>query len=114
MQRVKVKVPSISSLAKTSALTAVEYKVPDVSNQVKITDSDTNVNETEKKIIDENLDKYFNTAEFNKLTAENFAARLAKANLVTKTDFDATMSSLNKKITSNKTKHLLVENHLKN
>ena len=32
---------------------------------------------------------------------------------MTKTDFDAKLSSLNKKVTSNKTKHLLVENQLK-
>ena len=40
-------------------------------------------------------------------------ARLAQANLVTKTDFDAKLQSLNKEITSNKTKHLLVETELK-
>ena len=32
---------------------------------------------------------------------------------MTKTAFDAKLSSLNRKITSNKTKHLLVENKLK-
>ena len=32
--------------------------------------------------------------------------------MITKTDFDAKFSSLNKKITQNKTKHLLVENEL--
>ena len=32
---------------------------------------------------------------------------------MTKTDFDVNLSSLNRKITSNKTKHLLVENELK-
>ena len=31
---------------------------------------------------------------------------------MTKTDFDAKLSSLNKKITTNKSKHLLVENEL--
>ena len=41
-----------------------------------------------------------------------FNARLAQSNLITKTDFDAKLSSLNKKITSNKTKDLLVENDL--
>ena len=41
--------------------------------------------------------KYITTPEFNKLTAENFAARLAQANIVTKTDFDNKLSSLNKK-----------------
>ena len=35
-----------------------------------------------------------------------------QANLVTKIDFDNKLSSLNKKITSNKTKHFLVENEL--
>ena len=38
--------------------------------------------------------------------------RLAQANLVTKTNFDAKLSGLNRKITQNKTKHLLVENEL--
>ena len=38
--------------------------------------------------------------------------RLAQANLVTKTNLDAKLSSLNKKITSNKTRHLLIKNKL--
>ena len=74
-----------------------------VSNLVKKIDYDTKVNEIEKKITDHNHDKYITTQEFNKLTAENFAARLALANLVTKTDFDDKLVKLNKKITSNKT-----------
>ena len=37
---------------------------------------------------------------------------IAQANLITKTDFDAKLLNLNKNITSNKTKHLLVENEL--
>ena len=40
-------------------------------------------------------------------------ARLAQANVITKTDCDAKLSSLNKKITPNKTKHLLAEIELK-
>ena len=36
--------------------------------------------------------------------------RLAQANLITKTDFDAKLSSLNRKVTANKSKRLLVEN----
>ena len=47
------------------------------------------------------------------MTATDFNERLAQANLITKTDFDAKLSSLNRKITSNKSKHLLVENELK-
>ena len=38
--------------------------------------------------------------------------KLAQANLIAKTDFDAKLSNLNRKITANKTKHLLVENEL--
>ena len=67
-----------------------------------------------KKMTDHSHDKYITTPEFNKLTAENVAAKLAQANLITKTDFDVKLSSLNKKITSSKTKHLLVENQFKN
>ena len=51
------------------------------------------------------------------LTAEKFAARLAQANLIwkkfTKIDFKNKLSSLDRNITSNKTKHLLVENEFK-
>ena len=48
------------------------------------------------------------TGEFNKLTAENFAARLIEPNLVSKTDFDNKLISFNRKITSNETKYLEV------
>ena len=47
-----------------------------------------------------------------KLAANVFNARLAQATLITKTDFDTKLWSLNRKITQNKTKHLLVENEL--
>ena len=47
------------------------------------------------------------------MAASAFNVRLAQANLITKTDFDATLSSLNRKITSNKSKQLLVEDELK-
>ena len=66
-----------------------------------------------EKITNHSHDEYITTPEFNKLTSENFAARLAQADLVTKTDFDVKLSSLNRKISANRTKHLLVENELK-
>ena len=53
---VKNKIPSITNLAATTALTAVENKIPDHS-------------------------KYITTQEFIKLTADNFIARLKQANL---------------------------------
>ena len=46
------------------------------------------------------------------MAADVFNARLAQANLVSKTNFDNTVSSLDSKITKNKTKNLLVENQL--
>ena len=38
--------------------------------------------------------------------------RLAQASLITKIEFDAKLSNLNRKIAQNKSKHLLVENEL--
>ena len=86
---VKNKIPNITNLATTADLNVVENKIPDHS-------------------------KYMTTPEFNKLMAENFAARLAQANLASKsdianfvkmTDFDGKLNSLS--VTSNKAKHLL-------
>ena len=42
-----------------------------------------------------------------------FNARLTQANVITKIDFDDKLSSLNRKFTLNKSKHLLAENELK-
>ena len=42
-----------------------------------------------------------------------FTARLAQTNLVTKTDFDTKLQGISNRITSNKIKHLLVENKFK-
>ena len=85
MNKVKNEIPSITNLATTTALTAFENKIPDHS-------------------------KYITTPEFNKLTAENFTARLKQANLATKgdisdfvkkTDFDDKLKNLNKMVISN-------------
>ena len=107
------KVPSISGLATNSALTAVENKIPNVSSLVKKTDYSTKVSEIEMKITDHNYDKYITTPEFNNLAAGVFIARLARANLITKADFDAELKKISDRVTLNKTKHLLVENELK-
>ena len=58
------------------------------------------------KVSDHNHDKYITTPEFNNLAARVFTARLAQANLETKTDFDTELQDISKRITSNKTKHL--------
>ena len=112
LTEIENKIPDISNLATKTALTAVENKISNVSNLVNKTDYNTKVTEIENKLTNHNHDKYIDTSEFNKLTADVSNATLAQANLITKTDFDAKLSSLNRKITSNKTKHLLVENKL--
>ena len=76
----------------------VKNKIPDVSSLVQKTDYDTKISEVEKKFTDHNHDKYITTPEFNKFTAEMFAARFAQENLITKTDFDDKPISLNKKL----------------
>ena len=114
--------PGITNIAATIALAAAEDKIPNVSNLVKKSDYNTKISETEKKITGQDHDKYITTPGFNKLTAENVTARLAQVdlasktdigNFVKKTDFHGKLKNLNKKVTSNKTKHFLVENQLK-
>ena len=105
------KIPDTRGLVKKTGyntkIADIEGKIPDVSNLVKKTDYNTKI--AENKL---NNHKYITTPEFNKLAADVFNARLAQANLITKTDFDAKLLSLNRKITANKSKHLLVENEL--
>ena len=91
-------------------ISEVENKIPDTSNLVTTNVLNTKINKVEKKI--PNHDKYITTPEFNKLTAESFAARLKQADLVNKTDFDNKLTSFNRRITSNKTKHLEVRKKL--
>ena len=61
------------------------------------TDFNLKISEIEKKVADNNDDKNVNTPQFNNFTADIFAARLAQANLITKTDFDIKLTSFNKK-----------------
>ena len=74
------------------------------------------------KKTDHDPDKYITILEFNKLTVEHFGIGLAQAylackndiaNYLKKTGFDEKLKKLDKKVISNKTKHLLVENELK-
>ena len=44
---VKIKIPNIANLATTTAITAVENKIPNVSDLLKKTDFNTNINEFE-------------------------------------------------------------------
>ena len=80
----------------------MENKRPDVNIHVKKTIYDTKISDLEKKLTDHNHGKYITNPEFNTLAADVFNTRLAQANLMMKTDFDAKLSSLNRKITSYK------------
>ena len=82
------KIPDVSSLATETALTAVEHKIPSVSSLVKKTDYNAKVTEIENKLTNHNHQKYITTPEFNTLAADVSNARLARANLVAKTNFD--------------------------
>ena len=110
---VENKIPSISGLATNSALTVVENKVPDISGLVTRTNYNTKISEIEKKVSDHNHCKYITTPEFSTLSARIFDARLKLANLITKREFDIQLKEISDRFTSNKTKHLLVENELK-
>ena len=96
-----------------------------ISGLVKKTGYDAKISETKNKARHHNHDIYIyiyiyvyiyiTTQEFNKLTAYHFAVRLKQTNLATKsdiddfverTDFDDKLKNQNKKVTSNKTKHV--------
>ena len=102
------KILNINNFATTTALTAFENKIPNVSNLVKKTGYKTKISEIENTIItDHDHDKYITIQDFNKLTSENFTVRLKQvnfqskndiANFIKKTDFDIKL----KNVTSNK------------
>ena len=82
--KVKKKIPDISDLASKTELTAVENKIPDISG-LAIASALTAV---ENKIPD--------------ITS-----------LITKTDFDTKLKSINDRVTKNKSKDILLDNELK-
>ena len=79
-----------------TTISEVENKIPDTSSLATTTVLNTKISEVENKI--PYHDKYITTPEFNKLTAESFAARLKQADIVNKTDFDNKLTSFNRQI----------------
>ena len=79
-------------------MTTEENKIPSISGLVKKTDYNTKITDIENILNNHNHDKYVATSEFNTLAANVFNARLAQANLITKTDFDAKLSVLIEKL----------------
>ena len=107
-------IPDASGFVTTTVLNTkiseVENEIPDTSGLVTTNVLNTKVSEAENKIRDNS--KYVTTQEFNKLTAENVAARLKQADLMNKTDFHNKLTNFNRSITSNKTKQLDVQEKL--
>ena len=103
----KNKTPYITNLATIATLTAVENKIPNVSNLVKKTDYNTKVSEIENKITTDHDHNKYITKEFDKLTSENLTARLKQANLASESDVanfvkNAVFDIKVKNVTSNK------------
>ena len=107
------KISNVSNLATKAALPTVENKIPSVSSLVNKTDYNTKITEIENELNNHNHNKYITTPGFNGLATDIFNARLARANLVAKKNFDNTESSLDSKIAANKTKNESIENELK-
>ena len=63
-----------------------------------MTDYDTKITGIKNKLNNHNHDKYIDNSEFNKLAVDVFNARTAQGNLITKTDFNAKLLNLNKKL----------------
>ena len=106
----------VDNIDTTGFVSKTKYDTDKSDLEKKISDAEKRflqlkIKKSKSKII--NRDKYITTPEFNNLAARVFTARVAQANLVTKTDFDTRLQDISKRITSNKSKHLLVENELK-
>ena len=89
----------------------IKFLVLIVSKKKK-TDYDTKITDIENRLTNHNHDKYIGISKFSTLATNVFNTRIAQANLITKTDFDAKLSSPNRKVTQNKSDHLLVKNEL--
>ena len=75
---IKNKIRSITGLATSSALNAVENKIPDIRSLVNRTDYTAKILNFQKKFTDHNHDKYITNSECNNLVAKTFTARLAR------------------------------------
>ena len=113
IKNIEDKTPDITNLATNTTL---NVKINVVKNEMP---SITNLSTATALTPDHS--KYIINSGIHKLTAWNLAARLAQtnftrkndiANFVKKADFDSKLKQWNIKVTSNKTKDVLVENEL--
>ena len=73
-------------------ISEVKNKITNTSSLVTTTILNTKLGEIENKIPDNS--KYITNQELNKLTAENFVARLKQSSLVNKTNFEVLINEL--------------------
>ena len=92
------------------SITVLNAKISEVENKILNTSSLVTTTVLNTKIPDNS--NYTITQEFNKFTSENLAETLKQADLVNKTDSDNKLTNFNKRITSNKTKNLEVQQKL--
>ena len=83
---VKKEIPSITNLPTTAALTAVENKIPNVSDLVKKLNYDEKASEIQKK--------YFTTSDYNKFTSSNLEAKIRQKNVTNKFDLNQKIKTL--------------------
>ena len=102
------KILSIGDLAANAALTAVENRIPNVSNLVKKQIMAQKLLMLKRKLL---IMIIINILLLLSLLAVGiFNARLKQTDLVIKTDFDDKLRNFNQNINSNKTKLFIVEN----
>ena len=105
--KVEGKIPTISGLATSFALTAVENKIQDFSGLVEKTDFNSKISEVAGKI-----------PSITGL-ATNSALTAVKNNIpdvsifVKKTNLDTELKKTSDRVTSNKSRYLQIENELK-
>ena len=85
-------------------ISEVENKIPSISGLVKKTDYDAKI----KNIVG----KYFTIADYNKFTSDILDAKVKQKVLLNKSVIDKKLININKKITSNKTKHMETDKKL--
>ena len=106
LETTPVDLSKLSNVVKNDVVKMTEYneivnaiQTNDTSDLVTKTNYNTKINEIEKKITVHDHDKYITTQEFNKLTSENFDARLASKNdivaFIKNTHFDDKLKTKN-------------------
>ena len=83
----------------------IENKIPEKSSLVTATVLNTKTVEVEIKILGNSI--YITFHNFHKVTEEHFEETLKQTDLVVRTNFDNKLISINRRITSNKTKDSL-------